>query len=95
MIVRLFLIYGKHKKKYYIIVKGYLQIMFTIICIILCIYFIPTLLAVLKRSPHLSQIAITNLLLGWSIIFWIFSFRLAMGWDQVSENPTPGNTTIK
>jgi hypothetical protein len=65
--------------------------MMTFILIFLGIYFMPTLIALVNRHTHLSHIAITNLFMGWSIIFWVFSFRMAMGWDKVVKAPENTN----
>jgi hypothetical protein len=61
--------------------------MLTFIIIFFCIYFTPSAIALLNRNPHLSQIFITNLFLGWSVVFWVFSFRTAMGWDKTLKTP--------
>lgn len=60
--------------------------MLTIIGFILLIYFTPTLIGAVNRNKHLSEIFLTNLCLGWSIIFWVFSFRMAMGWIKPVES---------
>ncbi len=59
----------------------------TIILIILCIYLTPSAIALVNRHPHFSQILITNVLLGWSVLFWVVSFRTAMGWDKIGKAP--------
>lgn len=56
--------------------------MLTIIGIILLVYFTPTLIGLANRHKLLSEIFLTNLFLGWSIVFWVFSFRMAMGWEK-------------
>jgi hypothetical protein len=61
--------------------------MMTFLLIFLCIYLTPSVIALVNRSPHLSQIFITNVLLGWSVVFWVFSFRMAMGWDKIVKTP--------
>lgn len=61
--------------------------MLTFLLIFLCIYLTPSVIALVNRSPHLSQIFITNVLLGWSVVFWVFSFRMAMGWDKIVKAP--------
>lgn len=60
--------------------------MLTIIGIILLIYFTPTLIGAANRNKYLHEIFLTNLFLGWSIIFWVFSFRMAMGWVKPVES---------
>ncbi len=65
--------------------------MLTFLIIFLCVYFTPTFIALFGRNPLLSQIFITNLLLGWSVVFWVVSFRHAMGWDKIvktTEKPS-------
>lgn len=66
--------------------------MLTFIGIFLCVYFTPSIIAVINRHNHLSQIFITNFFLGWSIVFWVFSFRLAMGWDKITKTPENPNS---
>lgn len=60
--------------------------MYIIICIVLVIYFLPSIIGLIKRHSDLSQIAIINLLLGWSVLFWVVSFRHAVGWDAIGAN---------
>lgn len=60
--------------------------MLTIIAILLCVYFTPSIIGLINRHPHRSQIFITNFFLGWSVIFWVVSFRTAMGWDQIKKS---------
>ena len=60
--------------------------MLIIISIILLVYFTPTLIGALNRHKQLHEIFITNLILGWSIVFWVFSFRMAMGWEKAAPS---------
>ncbi len=60
--------------------------MYIIIFIILFIYFLPSIIALIMRSSMLSQILIINLFLGWSILFWVISFRHAVGLDTIEKN---------
>ena len=61
--------------------------MLTFLCIFLCVYFAPSVIALINRPMLLSQIFLTNLFLGWSVVFWVFSFRMAMGWDNAVKTP--------
>lgn len=61
--------------------------MMTFLIIFLCVYFTPSLIALVGRNPLLVQIFVTNLFLGWSVVFWVVSFRHAMGWDKVAKSP--------
>lgn len=58
--------------------------MYIIIFIILFIYFLPSIIALIARRSELSQIFIINLCLGWSVLFWVVSFRHAVGIDKLS-----------
>jgi hypothetical protein len=61
--------------------------MLTFLLIFLCVYLTPSFISLVNRHPHFSQILITNLLLGWSVVFWVVSFRTAMGWDKIEKKP--------
>lgn len=63
----------------------------TILGIALCVYLTPSAIALINRHPQRSQIFVTNLLLGWSILFWVFAFRMAMGWDNASRTSESSN----
>ncbi len=65
--------------------------MYIIISILLIIYFLPTIIAVGTRHPEWSQISLINLFLGWSIMFWVVSFRHAIRLDSID----PKNNTEK
>ena len=60
--------------------------MYIIICVLLTLYFLPLMIAVVRRHPEISQIALINLFLGWSIMFWVVSFRHAVGLDSLELN---------
>jgi len=38
------------------------------------LYFIPTIVAVMRKHPQVVPIAALNFLLGWSVLGWIASF---------------------
>ncbi len=61
--------------------------MLTFLLIFLGVYLTPSAIALVNRHPHFSQILITNVLLGWSVIFWVMSFRAAVGWDKIGKTP--------
>ncbi|GAB6095598.1 hypothetical protein JCM14469_18500 [Desulfatiferula olefinivorans] len=63
----------------------------TVLGIALCVYFAPSAIALFTRHPRRSEIVVTNLLLGWSILFWVFAFRTAMGWDKDTRTTEPTN----
>ena len=39
----------------------------------MCVYLLPSLLAVLRRAPHLGTILMVNVLLGWTVVGWLYS----------------------
>lgn len=60
--------------------------MYLIIFILLFIYFLPSITALVMKRSELSQIVLINLFLGWSILFWVVSFRHAIGLDSIEKN---------
>jgi hypothetical protein len=38
---------------------------------LLCIYFLPTIIALLRRQPNTLAIFLLNFFLGWSFIGWV------------------------
>lgn len=62
-----------------------------LILLILVVYLLPGIIALIRRHPEASQIAITNLLLGWSILFWVVAFRHAVGLDTIERPEDSGN----
>jgi T4 superinfection immunity protein len=51
-------------------------IVFAILVVIAVIYYVPTIIAYVRRRPDLASIALFNVFLGWTIIGWI----IAMVW---------------
>ena len=41
-------------------------------------YFIPAVIAVLRKHPRQSTIVAVNLLLGWTVIGWVWALSLAI-----------------
>lgn len=41
--------------------------------LILGIYFAPALIAKSRKHHNLTAITVTNLLLGWTVLFWVFA----------------------
>ena len=42
------------------------------------LYFLPSLVAVARRTHNVSGIFILNLLLGWTVVFWIIAMIMAI-----------------
>lgn len=49
---------------------------------LLAVYFVPTIVAELRKTDHWVGITLLNLLLGWTLIGWV----IALVW-AVSDNP--------
>jgi len=61
--------------------------MIVLISVFLAIYFVPTIIAKKRRHPNFMAIAVVNLLLGWSFIFWV----VALVWSlRVERKPSAG-----
>ena len=61
--------------------------MIVLISVFLAIYFVPTIIAKKRRHRNFMAIAVVNLLLGWSFIFWV----VALVWSlRVERKPSAG-----
>jgi hypothetical protein len=56
-----------------------------IVLLVAAVYFLPTLIALLRRQPELRLIFLTNLFLGWSPIDWAAAFGKACASREVSQ----------
>ena len=59
--------------------------MYILLGLIFILYFLPAMIALATRHPERSQIVLINLFLGWSIMFWVVSFRHAVGIDSLER----------
>jgi hypothetical protein len=54
---------------------------------VLWLYWLPTIVAALRRAKPVAGIAVVNLFLGWTMIAWV----LSLAWALSSEvKPLPG-----
>lgn len=62
-----------------------IQIFFlvAVLFLALAMYFVPTITAIRRNSPHKTAVVILNLLFGFTLIGWIFALVLA------SKQPQP------
>jgi len=44
---------------------------------LIALYFIPTIVAVIRKVPNLGSVIIINLFLGWSLIGWVVALAMA------------------
>jgi Superinfection immunity protein len=69
------------------------------------IYFIPTIIAVVRRLPNLVAVVLVNVLLGWSFIGWIVALVMSLRpaprvhivqnlYIQPAPSPRPGDSTF-
>lgn len=42
------------------------------------LYLLPTLIAVLRRDRSMDSIAVLNIFLGWTFIFWVITLAMAL-----------------
>ncbi len=45
--------------------------------ILLGFYFIPTIVAVIRKVPNMGSVIVINVFLGWSVIGWIVALAMA------------------
>jgi hypothetical protein len=62
-----------------------------IIGVLLGIYFLPAIIA--SKRGHLDRMAITalNVLLGWTLLFWIIALVWSLTGNVELQQRTPGN----
>ena len=63
--------------------EALLCMFFCIIC--LATYFLPTIIAMIKKKKNTLAIFILNLFLGWAIIGWVLALVWAFTIDQEKE----------
>jgi len=49
-----------------------------LILVSVCAYFLPVIAGRVRRVPNLGQIAVVNVLLGWTMIGWIVALVMAL-----------------
>lgn len=48
------------------------------ILLLLLVYFLPSIVAWYRKTLHLANIFLLNLLLGWTIVGWVIAFKRAV-----------------
>jgi len=56
-----------------------------VISLLFVVYFLPTLIALLRKKSNTLAIAALNLLLGWSVIGWVVSLVWSLSSDPVPQ----------
>jgi hypothetical protein len=57
---------------------GYVLIMTAFVTIAAVLYFVPTIVGVVRKHPQMGPIIVVNLLLGWTLIGWAGALALAV-----------------
>lgn len=61
--------------------------------LVLAFYFLPTIMAIKRKSPHTAAVVIINFLFGFTLVGWIIALVLASKHSQpvvvVYNNPPP------
>ena len=65
-----------------------------LLLILLVPYFLPTLIAVVRKKKNATAIAITNFFLGWTLIGWIVALVWALTADSPGFAPAVAVTNI-
>ena len=63
--------------------------------LLLALYFLPTIIAAVRKKRNLSAILLVNLLLGWSIIGWIVALVWAVSTEVVDTVSIPTGSTVQ
>lgn len=68
------------------------------VIVALALYFIPTIIAMVRKVPNVGSVIVINLLLGWTIIGWIVALAMAAGSTQprvaLQVTPTAGSAAV-
>jgi len=59
--------------------------MLTFLAILFFFYWLPTMIAVTRRTPSALGVAVINFFLGWTVIGWIVALILALAAHPAQE----------
>lgn len=60
----------------------------TFLLILFVMYWLPTIIAIVRRTPSALGVAAINFFLGWTIIGWIVALILALATPPAAERVT-------
>ena len=71
--------------------------MLSFITVLFVMYWLPTLVAIVRRTPSALGVAAINFFLGWTVIGWIVSMVLTYAYEpppagEVDEAHVPGGS---
>jgi hypothetical protein len=49
----------------------------TVIILLVAAYFLPALIALMRKVPNAGSVVVINLLLGWTLVGWAVSLAMA------------------
>lgn len=62
--------------------------MLTFLLFLFVMYWVPTIIAVLRRTPSALGVAAVNFFLGWTIIGWIVALVMALAAPPAAQRVT-------
>ena len=62
--------------------------MLTLITVLFVMYWLPTIIAVLRRTPSALGVATVNFFLGWTIIGWVVALFMALAAAPATQRVT-------
>ncbi|TGN20223.1 superinfection immunity protein [Leptospira idonii] len=54
-------------------------------CAFICLYFLPTIISIFKKS-NMLKVFLTNLFLGWTFLGWIYSLIISIKKQKISNS---------
>lgn len=49
-----------------------------VLIVVLALYFIPLIVALIRKVPNVGSVAVVNILLGWTLIGWVVALAMAV-----------------
>ena len=62
--------------------------MLTFLTVLFVMYWLPTIIAVLRRTPSALGVAIVNFFFGWTIIGWVVALFMALAAVTATQRVT-------
>ena len=66
-----------------------------IVVVVLCIYLIPTIVAICRKSYYSTPAIILNIFLGWSFFGWVVALVLALSNEPAEREAQPQQIIVK
>lgn len=60
----------------------------TTLIFLFVMYILPTIIALARNHKDTVLISVINILMGWTIVFWVFAFVLSLTNPQTKDNPS-------